>query len=415
MRIATGLDLMVRHDFAQLRGQTIAVLCNQASVDHDYTHLLEHLLPLHGSGFLRLAGVFGPQHGLFGHQQDNMIEWEGGSDSPLGVPVHSLYGEHRQPSPEMLAGVETLVVDLPDVGARYYTFAWTMALCLEACSKLGIRVFVLDRPNPINGTDVEGTVQQPGFESFVGLHPLPMRHGITIGEIANHLKQVYYPKLDLQIHSMQGWYRGETIDLSDAPWTMPSPNMPTVDTAMVYPGACLLEGTNLSEGRGTTRPFEIFGAPFLNGSRLAEDLHSQGLPGVRFQPYRFEPTFNKHAREVCEGCYLHVVDREAFLPVLTTVAILQAIVRQTGLVTTHHSALTLREQSGGSTESGLAWLQPPYEYVTDRMPFDILAGNEWLREAISNLTPLSDIRLRMMEECSSFDTRRSDAMLYDLN
>jgi uncharacterized protein YbbC (DUF1343 family) len=414
MRTATGLDLLSLEGFERLHGKSIGLLCNQASVDNGFRHVVDLLLPLHRDGKLKVQAVFGPQHGLFGHTQDNMIEWEGRIDQRTGLTVHSLYGEHRKPTPEMLQGIDLFVVDIPDVGSRYYTFVWTMAHCMEACAEAGIPVLVLDRPNPIDGLQVEGTVLEPEFSSFVGLYPVPTRHGMTPAEIAMYVKAQHVPGCDLSTVMMQGWSRSDYFDDTDAPWSMPSPNMPTVDTAVVYPGGCLLEATNLSEGRGTTRPFETFGAPFLDGWKLAESLNELGLAGVRFRGLQFEPTFNKHAGAICGGCFVHILDRHAFEPVLAYVAILQEVVRQTGV---HDSASlpkdeVFRAASAETTLPGFAWRQPPYEYEHERMPIDILAGNAWLKGAIEGLAPLNEIRQRFLRECAEFEPIRRECLLY---
>lgn len=413
MPVLTGLDVLVREGFARLKGKRIGLLCNQASVSRDLRYTLDLLLPLHQSGELTIQCVLGPQHGLFGHTQDNMIEWEGDRDARTGLTLHSLYGERREPSEAMLSGVEELVIDLPDVGSRYYTFTWTMALCIKACEGLGIPVTVLDRPNPIGANQAEGTLLRPEFSSFVGEYAVPTRYGMTLGEIATHLQQTKFPKAQLTVVKMEGWERGMYYEHTGLPWVMPSPNMPTVDTAVVYPGGCLLEATNLSEGRGTTRPFEIFGAPFLDSWRFAEGLNALGLSGCYFRPLPFQPTFNKHAGVLCGGCQLHVTSRQAFEPVLAYVGIMQETIRQSGL---HDPAGPQDDRFVAHSQEtnlpGFAWRQPPYEYVHDRRPIDILAGNDWLEPAISKLTPLSEIRERFQSECEEFEPMRKRAELY---
>ncbi|MFZ4506861.1 MAG: exo-beta-N-acetylmuramidase NamZ family protein [Fimbriimonas sp.] len=386
--VSVGLDRLVASGFRQLRGQRVGLLCNQASIDANYSHILDHLTK---KDSFRLAAVFGPQHGLFGHTQDNMIEWEP-SEGARPYRLHSLYGEHREPTPTMLEGLDLFVVDIPDVGARYYTFIWSMFLCMKACVAKGIPMLVLDRPNPINGTTIEGTVLQPEFASFVGLYPLPLRHGMTVGEIARYFKTNAYPDLTLEVVQIEGWNPSHFGDESGATWAMPSPNMPTVDTAIVYPGGCLVEGTNLSEGRGTTRPFEIIGAPYLDGSLLAMKLNGLDLGGVRFRPVQFQPTFQKYAGQLCEGVALHVTNREAFAPVLTFVALFQEVRRLVG--------------------DAFEWKQPPYEYEFNTLPIDILAGNNWLRENIDNLSPLEDIQARFQAELKAFHPIREAALLY---
>lgn len=385
----TGIDILQREKFSVLQGKRVGLLSNAGTIDRNYRYVLDVFRQAHGEGVLKLEAIFGPQHGLWGHTQDNMIEWEGSGRT------YSLYGAHREPTEEMLEGLEVMVVDIPDVGARYYTFIWSLALVMKACERLGMPVLVLDRPNPIGGEQVEGTLLDPDFSSFVGLYPLPTRHGMTAGEIAHYLRAEFFQECELEVIRCEGWDRTLYLDETGYPWAMPSPNMPTVDTAVVYPGMCLLEATNLSEGRGTTRPFEVFGAPWLDGWELASQLNGIGLPGVTFRPLEFQPTFQKHAGAVCGGCFMHVTDRRVFQPVLTAVSLLQA---------TH---------SHKQNEEGHArWNDPPYEYEYVKLPIDILAGNNWLRTAIEYSWPLSQIVQRMGSECESFSNFRQEHRLY---
>lgn len=349
----TGLDALRARGFDLLDGKRFALLCNQAAIASDCLHILDLVSP---------NAIFGPQHGLWGHTQDNMIEWEGRPDPRFGCPIYSLYGERREPDAVWLEGLDLLVVDLPDIGSRYYTFAWSMALSMKACERIGLPMLVLDRPNPIGGEIVEGPQVQPGYESFVGLHSIPIRHGRTLGELALEFQRRFHPNLDLTVEPVQGWDRWQMAQDTGYPWAMPSPNMPTQDTALVYPGACLLEGTNLSEGRGTTRPFEIVGAPWLDGWHLARELNALELPGVWFRPIQFQPTFQKHASEICEGCFVHVTDRFAFRPVRTYVELIQTAWRL--------------------SHGRMGWKQPPYEYETEKLPIDILWGSSELRLAV---------------------------------
>lgn len=335
-------------------GKRVGAVLHGASVLADLRATLDELERLAGRGLFELRALFGPQHGFGGTTQDNMIEWDGFRHERLGVPVFSLYGEHREPTAGMLSGLDVLLVDLQDVGARYYTFIWTLFLCMRACEKSGVAVVVCDRPNPINGTDVEGEVQGEGYLSFVGLRPIPVRHGRTIGELARGFQESCFPDLTLQVLPMTGWQRAMWWDGTGLPWVMPSPNMPTLETATVYPGMCLLEGTNVSEGRGTTRPFEYFGAPWCDGRVLCGELNRRGLPGCFFREVEFEPTFHNYAGEVCHGAQLHVTEREEFEPVRAGLEVVGAM--------------------RGMWPEDFRWKRPPYEYEYEKLPIEILLG-----------------------------------------
>jgi uncharacterized protein YbbC (DUF1343 family) len=321
-----------------------------------------------------------------------MVEWEGFTDPVTGLVAHSLYGEHRKPTPAMLEGLDVLVVDLQDVGARYYTFVWTLLLCLEACADADVAVMVLDRPNPIGG-EVAGNVLDPDYGSFVGLAPIPMRHGLTLGELARWLRAHAALDVELEVVPLRGWRRGAWFDATGLPWVLPSPNMPTLDTAAVYPGACLLEGTSLSEGRGTTRPFEILGAPWIDPEALVAAMAPQELPGLVLRPLTFEPTFQKHAGTVCGGVQLHVTDRRAHRPVLSYLALLTEIRR---LWPEH-----------------FGWKQPPYEYEHEKLPIDILAGGPELREAVEAGADPRALADRWREEARAWSAAAGEARLYD--
>jgi len=337
----------------KFRGARVGALLHPASVSAKLEHA-SHVLEQHNGDLLRLAALFGPQHGFRGETQDNMVEWKSYEHLRLGIPVYSLYGEHREPTAEMLKDLDVLLVDLQDVGARYYTFIWTMYLCMRACEKAGVAVVVLDRPNPINGVTTEGPILGPNYKSFVGMHPIPVRHGRTIGELAQQFCNEAFPQCQLSILPMKNWQRPMWFDQTGLPWLMPSPNMPTLDAATVYPGMCLLEGTNISEGRGTTRPFEIFGAPFIETELLCRELNHLKLPGVFFRENYFQPTFHKFAGELCGGAQIHVLDRNAFCPFQTGIEVIRCI----------------RKLSSDK----FAWKQPPYEYETEKLPIEILLG-----------------------------------------
>ncbi|MBA2432169.1 MAG: DUF1343 domain-containing protein [Chthoniobacterales bacterium] len=336
----------------RLRGARVGAVLHPASVNAQLQHSSRVLEQ--SSELLQLSALFGPQHGYLGQTQDNMIEWRSYEHPRLGIPVHSLYGEDREPTPEMLSGLDVLLVDLQDIGARYYTFIWTMFLCMKAAAGANLEVVVLDRPNPINGVATEHDVFDPAYRSFVGLHPLPVRHGLTIGELAQKFQEEAFPTCRLTVMPMRGWERAMWFDQTGLPWVLPSPNMPTLDTATVYPGMCLLEGTNISEGRGTTRPFEIFGASFIDAEALCRTLNSSGLPGVFFREHYFQPTFHKFAGELCGGAQIHVTDRETFRPFATAVTIIQ------------HLRATYPNH--------FQWKSPPYEYEYHRLPIEVLIG-----------------------------------------
>ncbi|HLO97942.1 MAG TPA: DUF1343 domain-containing protein [Fimbriimonas sp.] len=383
MQICTGLDHYSQDQFAALKGKRVGVLCNQASVNWRFDHILD----LMRWCAVDLRVIFSPQHGLFGTTQDNMIEW-----SPVGeeeIPIISLYSETRQPTQEMLSGLDVLVIDLPDIGSRYYTFAWTTVLTMRTAAAVGVKVIILDRPNPI-GRQTEGAILQPGYESFVGMLPIAQRHGLTLGEIARLERLLNTPNVDLEV---------VTSKSEEANWVMPSPNMPTRDTALVYPGACLIEGTNLSEGRGTTRPFEIVGAPWIKRELFATALNEMALPGVVFRPIQFQPTFNKYSGKVCDGVFVHVTDAAVFRPVLSYCAVMQMAIDQTGLHTaTDPQPDSFTPECSETKLGGFAWRRPPYEYEFEKLPIDILFGNSWCREALVQQTNLDFLTFSWLRE-----------------
>jgi uncharacterized protein YbbC (DUF1343 family) len=387
MAVRLGSDVLL--DSGRLAGTRVGIVCNHASLDRGFRHIVDRLAT---ADHLTLAAIFGPQHGFRSDVQDNMIETPHGSDSGRRVPIYSLYSETREPTTEMLRGIDVLVIDLQDVGARIYTYIYTMANCLRACARHGIPVIVCDRPNPIGGIDVEGARLVPGFESFVGQFPIPMRHGMTIGELARFFNEAFAIGADLEVVPMAGWRRDLYADQTELPWVMPSPNMPTLDTAIVYPGTVLFEGMMLSEGRGTTRPFELVGAPWIEAERFAREMNALGLTGVHFRPAVFEPTFQKHAKQTCGGCQIHVTARHLFRPVLVGVALAGMFWR--------------------TNPSKFAWRRPPYEYEHDKMPIDILAGSDALRKQIEADVPSTDIAAGWKADEDAFRALREPYLLY---
>ncbi|MEZ5875212.1 MAG: DUF1343 domain-containing protein [Hyphomicrobiales bacterium] len=374
---------------SRLNGLRVGILANPASVDHDYRHVVDRLAE--ASSF-KLAAIFGPQHGFRSDLQDNMIETPHVIDPRRNVPIFSLYSEIREPTKEMLDLIDVLIIDLQDVGARIYTFIYTMANCLRAAARAGLPVIVCDRPNPIGGIQVEGPMLEPGFESFVGQFPIPMRHGMTVAELAKLFNEHHGIGALLEIIPMEGWSRELYFDDIEIPWVMPSPNMPTLETAIVYPGTVLFEGTMMSEGRGTTRPFELIGAPWLDDAAFTARMNQVGLEGVRFREAVFEPTFQKHAKEPCGGCQIHVTSRRDFEPVKAGVAL-------------------MREAYGMNPED-LKWREPPYEYEHDKMPIDILAGSTALREQIEQQMPLEDIAASWRQGVKDFEDVRKPVLIY---
>ncbi|HEY0875667.1 MAG TPA: DUF1343 domain-containing protein [Vicinamibacterales bacterium] len=359
--VTLGIDNLLTTERRLIEGRAVGLLCNPASIDRRFRHSADLLFEDPG---VTLAAIFGPQHGFRADLQDNMIETPHGRDARRQIPVFSLYSEVREPSAEMLKGLDALVVDIQDVGTRVYTFIYTVANCLRAAARHGVKVIVCDRPNPIDGIHVEGNLLDEHYASFVGQFPMPMRHGMTVGELARLFNEHFGIGADLHVVTMDGWTRGMFYDDTSLPWVMPSPNMPTLDTAIVYPGAVLFEGTKLSEGRGTTRPFELIGAPWIDGERLAEAMNARGLEGVHFRPVFFEPTFQKHAKQTCGGVQLHVLDRDAFRPVRAAVELIDEFHRQ--------------------EPSRFEWREPPYEYEHEKMPIDILYGSDALRRAVAD-------------------------------
>ncbi|MCB9877303.1 MAG: DUF1343 domain-containing protein [Planctomycetes bacterium] len=363
----TGLEAATSEPPELLRkAQRFGLVCNQASLDRDFRHaavLLQQRFPG------RLAALFGPQHGLWSTEQDNMIETAHERDPRLGVPVHSLYSETRRPTAQMLDGLDLLVIDLQDVGTRVYTYVWTALYCLEECAKRRLPVLVLDRPNPLGGVAAEGPLLDRRFESFVGLAAIPMRHGLTIGELMQHLNRVHGIGCDLHVETCRFLKRSTLWPQLGRAWVPPSPNLPRVAGAFVYPGQVLLEGTQLSEGRGTTTPFEVFGAPWIDPWRLCDAMAEHELPGVVLRPIAFEPTFQKWQGERCGGAFVHATDPVALRSYRLTATLLR-VVRQ--LWPTH-----------------FAWRQPPYEYEATLMPIDILAGGPSLRAFVDGELPWS--------------------------
>lgn len=378
----SGIEVLLAEPLTLLRGKRIGLITNSTGVDRELRSSID-LLAKHPD--LQLVALFGPEHGVRGNAQAG--EKVGASvDAATGLPVFSLYGEHREPSAEMLKGIDVLLFDIQDVGARFYTYPYTLAGAMRAARRAGIPVVVLDRPNPIGGVLIEGPVLEPEYASFVGQFPIPVRHGMTLGELARLFNQEFGIGAELHVVPIKGWRRNDAEPGHALPWVPPSPNMPTPDTALVYPGTALFEGTNVSEGRGTTRPFEIIGAPFIDAETLATHMNSLGLLGVRFRPAWFTTTFSKHAGTLSGGVQIHVTDREAYRPFRTGLALLKAI----------HDLYPQAFRFEPGT--------PPF--------FDKLAGNGWIRQGIEQGESVDAMEARWAHELRSFDEVRRRYLLY---
>ncbi|MDG5814806.1 DUF1343 domain-containing protein [Chitinispirillales bacterium ANBcel5] len=375
-----ALDRIIDSPPQALRGKKIGVVCHAASINHEYKHIID-LLFQHNEYVL--AAIFGPQHGVHGETQDNMVEWEGAIHPKLSIPVYSLYGTVRKPTKMMLQGLDALIFDIQDVGARPYTYIWTLKLCMEACAQQGIPLWVLDRPNPIGMIPCDGPMLNERFFSFVGGANIPLCHRLTMGEMATIIKQTYVTDCELNVVWMDGWWRNSLWSQTGLPWVMPSPNMPTLDTALVYPGQVLLEATNLSEARGTTRPFELCGAPYIPIESVLESLKDANLSGCMFRNHGFIPTFHKWHGCFCNGFQIHVTDPSLFHPVETTAAILNAVI--------------------STAPDEFEWKQPPYEYEHEKMPIDILSGDTSFRTSIENGVPSQELRKNWLSQYGEYN------------
>ena len=387
--VRIGIERLIEEDRSLVTGARVALVSNPASIDRGFRHAAEMLGE---DPRIELVALFGPQHGFRSDLQDNMIETPHARDERRRIPIYSLYSETREPTPEMLRDIDVLVVDLQDVGTRVYTYIYTMANCMRAAARHGVRVVVCDRPNPVGGLAIEGAILRPECVSFVGQFPIPLRHGMTIGELARLFNQEFSIGAALDVVPLDGWQRRMYFDETGLPWVIPSPNLPTLDSAIVYPGAVLFEGTMLSEGRGTTRPFELIGAPWIDGESLASAMNARGLPGVHFRATFFEPTFQKHAKQTCGGCQLHVTDRGAFQPVRTAVELIDGFKRQ--------------------NPSAFAWRQPPYEYEHDKWPIDILYGSDGLRTTIDSGGDLAPLIASWKAAEEAFRKTREKYLMY---
>lgn len=387
--VQTGLQEFLLREPDCTRGLKWGLVAHPASVDFRYRHAADLLHKALGE---RLGALFGPQHGARGEKQDNMIESEDFRDPRTGLMVYSLYGTGRKPTAAMLEGLDGLIFDLQDVGTRVYTFIWTMALAMQACAENKLRFVVLDRPNPIGGA-IEGNLLDPAWTSFVGLYPIPMRHGMTVGELAQLLNERFMIGVDLHVVPMRGWKRTMFFEQTLLPWVPPSPNMPTVETAFPYPGTVLLEGTNLSEGRGTTRPLEGFGAPYLDPLLIDQIIRNVETPGAILRPCSFEPCFHKWTKQLCHGLQFHVTDREIFQPLRAMIRLLREVRR--------------------AKPADFAWKQPPYEYELEKLPIDLINGSDQVRAWIEDEKPEEFLDAFFLEGEALWSETRQSYLLYD--
>ncbi len=389
MTTSIGIEQLIAAPPSFLAGKRLALLCNQASTDRHFRHSRDLIMQAFPK---QLTCLFSPQHGFFCEKQDNMIESGHSIDAASGVPVFSLYGETRQPTAEMFEHFDVLLVDLQDVGTRVYTFIWTIVYCLQRAAETGKKVLILDRPNPVGGHIVEGNLLQPELRSFVGLHDIPMRHGLTIGELALLCNQELGIYADLEVIKMQGWRAEMFFTDTGFPWVFPSPNMPTPLTALVYPGQVIWEGCNISEGRGTALPFELVGAPFIKPQDVLQQVNATDQVGCVLRPLRFEPTSGKWAGQACAGFHIHVTEPQEFRAYRLSLALLRAL-------------LQLYPQD-------LAWKQPPYEYEYEKLPIDLILGDQQLREALEQGVVISELEQSWQEDLAAFEERRRAVFLY---
>lgn len=389
MTVKTGLENLYQHPKTHLKNYRLGLLCNPSSVDRQLVHARMIINQLYPG---QLKTLYSPQHGFYAEKQDNMIESCDLVDPHLNIPVFSLYGETRVPTRNMFDAIDFLIIDLPDVGTRVYTFSTTVSYCLEAAKKYDKKVLLLDRPNPVGGMLVEGNVLHPDCHSFVGRFPVPMRHGLTMGELALLYNEYFGIGCDLEIIPLKGWRRNMLFKDTGLYWVAPSPNLPTPDSALVYPGQVIWEGTNVSEGRGTTQPFEFFGAPFIEPEKILKFLGNHNLPGAILREVTFEPTANKWKGEICRGFQIHVTDHKRYRPYETSLRLLQAVI------------LVYKNE--------FEWKLPPYEYEFKKHPIDLIIGDKSLRQSLESGMELDQLKWVWDESLEKFLTIRQNVLLY---
>lgn len=388
--ISIGIERLAAVPPPSLVGKKLALLCNQASTDRNFRHsreIIEQFFPG------QLTCLFSPQHGFFSEKQDNMVESAHTRDPVFGVPVYSLYAQKREPDPAMFDEFDILLIDLIDIGTRVYTFIWTVVHCLQVAAAIGRKVVILDRPNPIGGHLVEGNLLKKQWSSFVGLYEIPMRHGLTLGELALLCNRQMGIGAELEVIPAEGWKRGMLMDESVFPWVFPSPNMPTFSTALVYPGQVVWEGTNVSEGRGTTMPFLLCGAPYIQHREVMRYLARTPLPGCVLRPLVFEPTSGKWCGRECPGFQIHVTDPESYRPYRTSLALLQGMIHL--------------------YPDQFAYKEPPYEYEFERLPMDLILGDRQVRIALEEGVDIIELERSWEDELHGFTELCRSVLLYD--
>ncbi len=383
-----GIDRLVENQFKSLAKARIGLVTNFSCCD---SNLVPTIKLFANQKKADLVAIFAPEHGLYAALQDQVKAGDY-LDKKTKTRVSNLYGQTLMPDTELLRKVDVLVIDLQDIGTRYYTFVWSAILMIKAAAALQKEIVILDRPNPLNGIRVQGPVLEPGYASFVGLYAIPVRHGLTIGELCFLINEEYGLGGRIRVIRMRGWSRSYYYDQTGLAWTMPSPNMPCLDTALVYPGLCLLEGTNISEGRGTTRPFEVFGAPWIDSFDLVAAINRKDIPGACFRPTFFIPQFGRHTGRLCRGAQIYVLDRQRFEPFSTGLEIIRTVIRL--------------------YPKRFRWRKPPYEFENKRLPIDILCGNSWISRALENKRSVEYLKKRWEKDLKRFKRMRNKYLLY---
>lgn len=380
-----GVEVLLDEQKDLIKGKRVGLITNPTGVDQNLNSIVDLL---YNDPDVELTALYGPEHGVRGDAQaGSYVEYY--IDEETGLPVYSLYGQTRKPTPEMLENIDVLLFDIQDVGTRFYTYIYTMAYAMEAAQEKGIPFIVLDRPNPLGGQKVEGPVLDPDYASFVGNYPIPLRHGMTVGELATLFNEEFEIGADLTVVQMNGWKRNMYYHDTPLQFVMPSPNMPTFETALVYPGAALIEGTNVSEGRGTTKPFELIGAPFVNSTEFAATLNELNLPGVAFRAASFTPTFSKHSGKLSHGVQIHITNKKPYDPIVTGLHIVKTL----------HDMYPDDFEFRARNSAGISF-------------FDNLIGNGWVMDAIKNGESINSIENQWEDDLKEFEQLRKEFLLY---